>query len=190
MACILLLSYLFDLMTILIINFKNNKKAPLTMNAIKLFFLTGLFVSTFSLQASEPPIQLTMSVKKEVTTLDAQGNQTVKYLPPTQVTPGDTVLYTTEYHNQSTKTLHGVMITNPIPKHLIYLNQHSGQNKAQISYSINHGKHFLPADQLVVKKENGKEQLAKPSDYTHIRWTIPSVTAGQKGQVSFRAKLQ
>ncbi len=64
------------------------------MNAIKLFFLTGLFVSTFSLQASEPPIQLTMSVKKEVTTLDAQGNQTVKYLPPTQVTPGDTVLYT------------------------------------------------------------------------------------------------
>ncbi len=160
------------------------------MNTIKLFFLTGLFISATSLQANEPLIKLTMSVKEEVKTLDSQGKQTVKYLPPTKITPGDTVIYTNEYRNESTKTLHEVIITNPIPKHLTYLNQHSELNEAQISYSINHGKTFLPADQLMVKKRNKKEQPAKPSDYTHIRWTIPSVIAGQKGEVSFRAKVQ
>ncbi len=160
------------------------------MNAIKLFSLIGLFVSAFSLQASEPPIKLTMSVKEEVKTLDTQGKQTVKYLPPTKITPGDTVIYATKYHNESAKTLHEVIITNPIPKHLTYLNQHSEPNETQVSYSINHGKTFLPADQLMVKNKNGKEQPAKHSDYTHIRWTIPSITAGQKGQVSFRAKVQ
>ena len=39
---------------------------------------------------------------------------------------------------------------------------------------------------------DGKTQkrVATPEEYTDIRWTIPTIAAGEKGSVSFKVKVK
>jgi len=145
---------------------------------------------TFLPAHASESLSLNMSVFEEVTTTDSQGNKTIQLIEPNKITPGDTVVYVTQYHNKNTHAAHNVVITNPIPEHLIYLKNTAQQNRAVTTYSIDNGKTFNTAEKLTITAKDNTKSIAEPKDYTHIRWVIHSIAADGKGSVRFSAKLK
>ncbi len=152
-------------------------------------FLFVWGVTFLPAHASES-LSLNMSVFEEVITTDSQGNNSTQLIEPNKITPGDTVVYVTQYHNKNTQAAHNVVITNPIPGHLIYLNNSAQPNSAVATYSVDNGKTFNTSDKLTITTKDNTKIPAEPKDYTHIRWLIHSIAAGGKGSVRFSAKLK
>jgi len=161
------------------------------VNQIRLFFLVAFSLWLFSAQADEKAaLNITMTVQEEVKTLNDQGKMSVQHIAPTSIVPGDIVIYRTEYRNNHPQAMTHVVITNPIPKHLLYIQGSAEQNGVPVTYSINGGKTFAAADKLIVTDKKGATRPATIADYTHIRWVIASVLPKETGTLSFRAKVK
>ncbi len=163
------------------------------MGKVKLFFAlfmtSHLFVS--SAQANElKAIQLTMTASEEVEVINPQGKIVFQLIEPSSVVPGDTVVYITKYHNQNSQPATNVVITNPIPKHLVYVQDSAKKNGMTVCYSSNQGNHFALQQELIINNKDGSTRLATAADYTHIRWTIRSVATDGQGTVSFKARVK
>lgn len=138
-------------------------------------------------------IELTSVAEVEVTTTNAQGQKEVKLVEAakTNVVPGDTVIFTNYYTNTGKEPATGVVIKNPVPEHMVYVDKSAEGKDTKIDFSVDKGKTFAAAGQLKVKDASGKEQAAVAADYTHIRWIVEKpVAKGGKGSVSFRAKVK
>ncbi len=121
---------------------------------------------------------------------DESGKESIKLLSATKVLPGDTVIYVNSATNKTAKTIDHVLVTNPISEHMEYV-AYSAQcsTECTILFSIDGGKSYAPAAELFVKQED-KMVLAKPSQYTTVRWNIDTVAPSSTTDVTFRAKLK
>lgn len=107
------------------------------------------------------------------------------------VAPGDTVIFTTYYEYYGEKPATDVVINNPLPEHMLYLDGTAEGKGTRIDFSVDQGKTFTVASNLKLKDAAGKERPASAADYTHIRWTIEgALPNGAKGSVSFKAKVK
>jgi len=118
------------------------------------------------------------------------GKRLHQFVPATLVLPGETVQYNTFFQNIGNKPADNINIVNPIPKHTVYLaNSARGQN-TNIVFSVDGGKNYGKAGTLRVRGRDGKIHVAKPSDYTHIRWQYHGRLAPRAQQaVTFRVRL-
>jgi uncharacterized repeat protein (TIGR01451 family) len=129
----------------------------------------------------------------EMTQTDAEGKKEVKRIDATtkNVAPGQTVFFTDYYTYSGDKPATDVVIKNPVPEHMVYVDGSAAGKGTKIEFSIDQGKTFAAADKLKVKSADGKERRAAAADYTHIRWTIEKpLQKGAKGSVSFRATVK
>lgn len=109
----------------------------------------------------------------------------------TNVAPGDTVIFSTYYEYHGAQPATNVVINNPLPEHMLYLNGTAEGQGTRIEFSVDKGVTFAAADKLKIKDAEGKEQPASAADYTHIRWTFEgALQDGAKGSVSFKAKVK
>ena len=107
------------------------------------------------------------------------------------VAPGDTVIFSTHYEYQGEKPATNVVINNPLPEHMLYLDGTAEGKGTRIEFSVDKGQTFAAADKLKIKDAEGKDQPATAADYTHIRWTIEgALPDNAKGSVSFKAKVK
>lgn len=137
-------------------------------------------------------IELKSLAEVEVVQTDAAGKKTVSRVDAAtaKVVPGDVVVFTTEYRNIGSKPTESVVITNPVPEHVVYVDKSAVGRGARIDFSVDGGKGYATAGKLVVT-EAGKKRKAGAQDYTHIRWTLTKpVPPGGKGNVSFKAKIK
>jgi uncharacterized repeat protein (TIGR01451 family) len=109
----------------------------------------------------------------------------------TNVAPGDTVIFSTYYEYHGVQPATDVVINNPLPEHMFYLDGTAEGKGTHIEFSVDQGQTFAAASKLKIKNAEGKEQPASAADYTHIRWTIEgALQNGAKGSVSFKAKVK
>jgi len=134
------------------------------------------------------PIELRLIVQKELVEKDHSGKEIVRHVQTDTVVPGDTLLYTTEFHNRSQQQADEVQIINPIPQHMTYLSD-SAKGATTITFSVDQGKHFDLPEKLTVTDSDGKTRAATSKDFTHIRWTVDSIAVDGRGSVSFKAML-
>lgn len=150
---------------------------------------TGLFMTmlgiTSSVQAAG--VELSMGVEEEIEIISESGKHTLKRVEATSIVPGDTVVYTITYHNKSDKVATDVVITNPVPEHTVYVADSA--KGGEVTFSVDHGKSYAAAGKLKVKNNSGKSVAASAEHYSNVRWLLPSVKAGEKGTVIFKAKL-
>ena len=107
------------------------------------------------------------------------------------VAPGDTVIFSTHYQYQGEKPATNVVINNPLPEHMLYLDGTAEGKGARIEFSVDKGQTFTTAAKLKIKDAEGNEKPASAADYTHIRWTIEgALQNGAEGSVSFKAKVK
>lgn len=156
------------------------------------FLLALLLLTTAAWAQQKSAIELTTVAEVEVTATNKEGKKEVKRVEASKanVPPGETVIFTNYYTNKGQDSATGVVITNPIPEHMLYLDKSAEGAGSRIDFSVDGGRTYAPASKLVIRA-GGKERPAAVSDYTHIRWTLEKPLAkGGKGSVSFRAKVK
>ncbi len=149
-----------------------------------LILVAGLSTSL----AANDAMQLTMTVEEEVEVIDAQGKRSLNRIPAENIIPGDTIIYTTRYHNSGGQAADNVVITNIIPKEVTFI-PGSATGSQTVTFSVDGGKTYDHEENLTVTSDDGKSRPAKAKDYTHIRWLLPTVASGQSGDVSFLSKV-
>jgi uncharacterized repeat protein (TIGR01451 family) len=156
---------------------------------------TSLFVGIwgFSLvaRALDSGISLKSIAQVEVELTDKDGRKSVQRIPVRKAVPGSDVIYTTTFQNLMDKPLGNVVINNPIPNDSIYKAGSAFCKDCEISFSADSGKSFAATELLKVKGSDGKERMALPIDYTHIRWSYyGQLMAGNSGELGFRAVIK
>lgn len=149
-----------------------------------------MFGTQASAATSEGHLKVTSQVQKiiEVTT---NGKKSYQSIPATKVLPGEVIQYKTYFQNIGNKPANNINIVNPIPKHTIYLPNSAHGKSTQAVFSVDGGKKYGEAGTLRVRSQDGKWHLAKPSDYTHIRWQYQESLAPNATQaVTFRVRLR
>ena len=138
-------------------------------------------------------IQLTSVAEVEVLQKNKKGKEELKRVEASKVNvaPGDTVIFSVHYVNRGDKPAADVVISNPVPRHMAYVEKSAEGAGARIVFSVDGGKTYARADKLKVKGADGKARRAKASEYTHIRWILQKpIVEGGKGSVSFRATVK
>lgn len=143
---------------------------------------------------AEGEITLSNTVQKVEYFTNEQGETESRLIEAAQVVPGEELAYTITFENVSpdvTVDAGSVVITNPIPPQVTYLEGTAFGSGTTITYSADDGSLFGTPDQLTIVDETGASRIADPSEYTHIRWVFePALEPGQRGSVSFRARLR
>lgn len=164
----------------------------MTKKAVIVFSM--IFLLSFQASAADKgTVELTSVAEIEVTVKNDKGEKEVKRVEASKanVVPGDAVIFTTYYSNNGKEAASDIVINNPMPEHMLYIEGSAEGNGTRIEFSIDKGKSFGTPDKLRIKSADGKERPAGPSDYTSIRWTFSGPLApGGKGSVSFRAKVK
>ena len=128
-------------------------------------------------------------VQKEEVTLDDDGNRRTRLVDATKVVPGDDVVYTVSFSNVSDEPAENVVITNPLPAELSYVDGSAFGPGADVQFSVDGGVTFAaPADLEI--SEGGVARAATADDFTHIRWVMgEEIAPGAQGIAQFRARL-
>lgn len=139
-------------------------------------------------------VKLSNAVQKVEYFVNDEGERESRLVEPASVVPGDELQYTISFENVSpdvTVDAGSVVITNPIPPQVIYLDGSAFGAGTDITFSADGGATFGKPDELMVTGDDGQQRLATPDEYTHVRWTFePALEPGQKGSVFFRARLR
>ncbi|MBI5845278.1 MAG: hypothetical protein HZB23_11485 [Deltaproteobacteria bacterium] len=159
---------------------------------IAFFAISFLAISAFSAFAeTRGAIELTSLAEKEVVVTDASGKAVKKLVAAEKVIPGDEIIYSVSFRHVSDKPAEKVVLDNPVPEHMIYVPGSAEGRDTSITFSVDGGKTYHPEKDLRVKKADGTYRPAMPEDYTGVRWTLKkAVRPGEKGRVSFKAKLK
>jgi len=138
---------------------------------------------------AKPQVSFSITAEKEVTI-----DKVTKRVPAESFPPGAIVFYTMNYVNSGDEAATDVVLDDPIPKGMVYIPGSAFGDHAEISFSVDGGKTFKKPSLLTyeVKTSDGKidKRTASPEQYTHIRWTVKSVSAGGKGQVGFQVRVK
>ena len=151
----------------------------------------AVLLSTFQLSAlAADAVEVKTVAEHDVSTV-SNGKKQVRRVPVDKAVPGEEIIYTTTFKNQTGKPAGNIAITNPVPNDSIYKVGSAVGVNTVIAFSVDGGKIYAAPDQLTVKTKEGAARPAQPADYTHIRWTYKGeLGAGKSGSVSFRAIIK
>lgn len=148
----------------------------------------ALLAATIAPAFAEGKLALVSRSEKEVVVVK-DGKKNVTLVPAEKVVPGDVVLFTNRYKNEGKDAAQDVVISNPVPKHMTYLDGSAFGEGAQITFSFDNGKSFDTPGKLV-KTEKGKKRTVRADEYTHIRWSFKNpIPPAKEGELGFRARL-
>lgn len=156
-------------------------------------FAVSILMFAVAAQAAEPgSIKLQTIAQQEKVIVGKDGVKHTEIVPAGRVLPGVEVIYTIKYTNVSKKPAENVVVNDPIPEHMIYVDGSAIGNGTAISYSVDGGKHWSAMlETLEINNGNGTTRSATARDVTDIRWVVKGKLApGATGDVSFHAVLQ
>ena len=136
-------------------------------------------------------IELRARAERRVLLQAADGTAQETFVPVAKVLPGDVVAYTIEARNVSPTNADRVVITDPIPSEMQYLDGSADAAGAALLFSVDGGFRFDVPEKLTVVNEDGTSRPAVASDYTHVRWVFAAPLApAEQRSVRFLAQLQ
>ena len=156
--------------------------------------LTSCFTVPSAVAAqAKSAIEITTAAVVDVVQKNEKGEKTVvkKEVSAAKIVPGDIVTFTLTYANRGSQPAQNVVVANPVPDHMVYLDRSAEGKGTSIDFSVNGGKSYDAPGRLTVKDAQGRVRPARGEDYTHIRWTLASSLApGWSGTVSFKARVK
>lgn len=148
--------------------------------------------SALAVEAAEnSAIEVRVTAEVEVKIKKGDGREEVKRVPAAKVPPGEAVIYTLHAKNTGEKAASDVIVTDPIPEHMEYVEGSVSQDGARVTFSVDGGKSFGAKETLKVRGEDGAMRAALPADFTHVRWQLEKpIAPGEGREVSFRARVE
>lgn len=168
-----------------------NLKENLKQNIVKTLLISVFtFFVTTNAYAEEGAIRFSNNAFKQVISKSADGSTQFDYVEPGLVLPDDVILYEIVFENISKQEVSNIVVNNPIANNSKYRGNSATGDSTEITFSVD-GKNFASADALKVKDKTGKVWLAKPEDYTAIRWVYKkALKPGEKGKVTYKTTIK
>ena len=148
------------------------------------FFITAAMIAAVPAGASAAAgaVVLKGDVKIETTVVDKGVEKTV-LVTPKIVVPGNRLLFSTSYRNESATPVQNFVVTNPVPAGIAV----AAPDAASLTVSVDGGKTWGKLAALVVKDTKGAARPAQAGDVTHVRWTLATIAPGAAGAVAYHA---
>ena len=148
------------------------------------FFITAAMIAAVPAGASAAAgaVVLKGDVKIETTVVDKGVEKTV-LVTPKIVVPGNRLLFSTSYRNESAAPVQNFVVTNPVPAGIAV----AAPDAASLTVSVDGGKTWGKLAALVVKDTKGAARPAQAGDVTHVRWTLATIAPGAAGAVAYHA---
>ena len=141
--------------------------------------------------AGDTAIEIKITDEIEVKVKTADGKEELRRVPAEKVAPGMSVIYTLSAKNTSAAPVADVVMTDPIPEQMEYVDGSVSAENARVTFSVDGGKTFAAKEALKVRGEDGAMRAAVPADFTHIRWQLEKpLGPGEVRAVSFRARVE
>lgn len=119
-----------------------------------------------------------------VRTIEEDGVSRETLAEPSKVVPGDHLLFTTHYSNDTGKEVSDFVITNPIPAQVALT------KVGEFTVSVDGGKTFGRLVDLKASAADGTSRPATLDDVTHVRWILARLAAGETGSVTYSAVVR
>ena len=148
------------------------------------FFITAAMIAAVPAGASAAAgaVVLKGDVKIETTVVDKGVEKTV-LVTPKIVVPGNRLLFSTSYRNESATPVQNFVVTNPVPEGIAV----AAPDAASLTVSVDGGKTWGKLAALTVKDAKGTARPAQAGDVTHVRWTLATIAPGAAGAVAYHA---
>ena len=148
---------------------------------------TAALASTVSVQA----LSATQKVEKEISIQQEDGTVKTRLVSAAEVTPGEKIVYTVAYTNDTSEEATDIVLAMPVPADVRYLEGTADRPGAIVRYSTDGGASFVERNALVLPAVGGGTRVASADDITYIQWRIPGpVASGTSDEVSFKARLR
>lgn len=121
---------------------------------------------------------------KVIRTVEENGASRTVYEQPSQVIPGDRLVFSTAYKNNSAELVEDFVVTNPLPAPVALVED------GEFDVSVDGGKTYGRLAALSVTLEDGANRPAELTDVTHIRWTLARLEPGASGSVTYFAVIR
>lgn len=144
------------------------------------------------LVASAPVLALTaqQNVEREVVVQNPDGTETITREPAAEVAPGDRVIYSVSFMNDTAEPASDLVLTQPVPAEVLYVEGSADMPGTEVTVSVDGGETFGPRGAATIIRD-GIPVRADASDITHIRWELTDALApGETGLVAYKATLQ
>lgn len=156
-------------------------------------FLGVALIGLTTLAIAAPPSQVSITTQGlvEEQSVAPDGKKELKRVPATRLVPGMTVIFVNTVVNQGTAPAENVVVKNPIPDHVTYVDGSAKGDGTTITYSVDGGKTFDFAAKLQVTTPEGKKRPAYGIDYTHVRWQFNQPLAAKAvAEVEFKTRVK
>ncbi|MEO0510313.1 MAG: hypothetical protein AAF065_10695 [Verrucomicrobiota bacterium] len=153
--------------------------------------LSVLIASVLTAQeAKRQPLSLEVRAELETVRIQPDGRRLVELVSAEKVLPGETIVYTITYTNPGEIPAENVVINNPVPEEMMYLDGSAVGEGTQIDFSVD-GETYGKSADLVVSLSDGTTRPAEPGEYRAVRWTlVEDIPANSSGFVRYRAILR
>lgn len=157
--------------------------------ALALFAL--LLAAPLVALAADPAVVITSEALLEQQVPRPDGKLETVRVPAAKVVPGETIVFVNSIGNHGAAPAEKVVVTNPIPEQMLYLDGSAAGRDATITFSVDGGTVFDRPEKLKIKNPDGTLRPATAADYTHVRWLLNRPLAPkQTQQVEYRARVQ
>ncbi len=141
--------------------------------------------------AANGAVELVSLAEIEHVVKNADGSVTIQRQPASKVVPGDEVIYTMRYRNTGADPADDVVITNPLPEHMLLLRTDALPAGMTLTFSVDGGLAFDALSRLSVTDIHGRLRPATAADCTHLRWEFEyALDPGEAGAIGYVAQLQ
>jgi uncharacterized repeat protein (TIGR01451 family) len=105
-------------------------------------------------------VKLKTEVLKEVEVVNEKGEKETRLVPASSAMPGESLTFTVSYTNEGEGEARDIVLTNPVPEHMVYEGESAGAEATVITFSVDGGVSYGAADSLNVTDESGNERQA------------------------------
>ena len=145
----------------------------------------GCLSMTAARAQDKPAVTVKLTAQKVAVAAD--GQETLG--PGDKTLPGDTILYTATYRNQSEAPVRGLQATLPIPAGQEYVSGSATPGRAE-ACTVNGLFQRIPLKRMARGPDGQEREEPVPfSEYRKLRWTIGELKAGAATSVSARARV-
>lgn len=154
------------------------------------YALLALAIAQFTTGSALAEMTAKQVVEKEIVVRDANGAETVTRQSADKVTPGETVVYSIRYRNDSGAPASDIVLVMPVPKEVAYVEGSVSGDDSSVAFSADGGRTYVARGRLTVI-ESGEARPARGDEITHIRWTLGAPVAPKgEGEVSYKGILR
>lgn len=161
------------------------------MKTFKTFSIGILLVLSCAKAYAQGSVTITHEFFEQVEVVKEDGTKEVKLVKAASIVPKDIIVYISTFENVGQEPAENIVINIPVPNDSVYIAGSAKGDDTTTTFSVDGGKTYGSIASLRVKTAEGGTRIARPEEYTHIRWVYgTALPPGKKSTVSYSTMIK